>query len=87
MPDIITPILHMNGTSREELLDQLWNAERAVQRAIDAVVQASPNGRDYYQEPGRLQKAQSQNLARMAQLEAVADSLIAEAIQEQYPLR
>lgn len=89
MPDIITPIVHRNGTSRQALLDQLCTAYRAVQDAINAVVQASPNGRDYYPEPGRLQKAEAQYRARIEHLQAVADSLIAEAeaIQEQYPLR
>mgnify|MGYP001604637144 CR=1 FL=1 len=89
MPDIITPIVHMNGTSRQALVEQLCTAYRAVQDALDALSLASPNGRDYYPEPGRLQKAEAQHRARRTQLQAVADSLIAEAeaIQEQYPLR
>ena len=88
-PDIITPIIHMNGSGKRALIDQLCTAYRAVQDAMDALGKASPNGRDYYPEPGRLQKAEAQHRARITQLQAVADSLMAEAeaIQTENPGR
>ena len=89
MADIITPIIHLNGSGKRALIDQLCAAYTAVQDAIDALRLASPNGRDYYPEHGRLQKAEAQCRARMAQLQGVADSLMSEAaaIQTQYPDR
>ena len=42
------PTVHLNGTSREELLTQLTTAADAVRDAISAVQKACPNGRDYY---------------------------------------
>lgn len=86
---IITPIFHMNGSGKRALLDQLCTAYRAVQDAMDAIRQASPNGRDYYPDEGRFQKAEAQCRARHDQLSAVAASLAAEAlaIQKQYPDR
>ena len=88
-PEIITPIIHMNGSGKRALIDQLCAAYRAVQDAMDALRQASPNGRDYYLEPGRLQKAEAQYQTRCESLKAVAESLEAEAdaIQTQYPDR
>ena len=89
MPEIITPIIHMNGSGKRALIDQLCTAYRAVQDAMDALRQASPNGRDFYPEPGRLQKAEAQYRARQEHLQVVIASLEAEAeaIQTQYPDR
>ena len=89
MQDIITPIIHLNGSGKRALVDQLCTAYRAVQDAMTALRHASPNGRDYYPEEGRLQKAEAQYWARQASLQAVADSLEAEAeaIQTEYPDR
>ena len=36
MPDIITPIIHMNGSGKRALIDQLCTAYRAVVDAMDA---------------------------------------------------
>lgn len=45
---LTVPSVHLNGTSREELLRQVQNAGQAVFRARDALAKASPNARDYY---------------------------------------
>lgn len=42
------PTVHMNGTSPEDLLEQLVRAHQAVAGALEALDAASPNGRDYY---------------------------------------
>lgn len=47
------PTVHLNGTSKGELLDQAHRAARAVANAITAVMQAAPNGRDFYVQGGR----------------------------------
>ena len=45
---LTVPSVHLNGTSREELLRQVQNAGQAVFQARDALAKASPNARDYY---------------------------------------
>jgi len=45
---LTVPSVHLNGTSREELLRQVQAAWQAVWQARDALAKASPNARDYY---------------------------------------
>lgn len=45
---MLKPTVHLNGTSREELLRQLEEAASGVRAAITALGKAHPNGRDYY---------------------------------------
>jgi hypothetical protein len=45
---IIVPAIHLNGTSKKELLRQVEEAGEALVRAIDALYDMAPNGRDYY---------------------------------------
>ena len=47
-PSLTVPTVHLNGTSREELLRQVQDAGQAVWQALDALAKASPNSRDYY---------------------------------------
>ena len=44
----MTPLVHLNGTSAEELTRQYEAAYRALDEARDKVAAAAPNGRDYY---------------------------------------
>lgn len=78
MPEIILPIIHLNGTSRDALLDQLCEVYSALNDAMDKLRQASPNGRDYYPVPGLMDKAIEQHRRR----QRVLSDLQAE-IQEQ----
>jgi hypothetical protein len=78
---IITPIIHINGDRRETLLNNLEQAYDAVRVAMDALRQCSPNGRNFYPEPGRMQKAEAQHRERQEHLHAVYTSLEAEAMQ------
>ena len=80
-PDVITPIIHLNDDRRETLLEQLKRACLAVGDAMEALRQCAPNGRNYYPEPGRMQRAEAQHQTRMEHLLAVYTSLEAEAIQ------
>jgi hypothetical protein len=45
---MITPTIHLNGTSRASLLEGYHNAYNAIEAAIDAVAKTAPHGRDYY---------------------------------------
>jgi hypothetical protein len=42
------PTVHLNGTSRDELISQLRGAMEAVHAAEKALAQAGPHARDYY---------------------------------------
>ena len=80
---VAIPTIHLNGTSRQELLEQLIEATMAVDVAIQRLSRACPNGRDYYpQGPNAIQEALKQHNSRMHNLTAVVAELreIAEAI-------
>lgn len=72
----MTPTVHLNGTSKNALLDQITDVEQVLGKAIEALCEASPNGRDYYpQGPDALRKAQAEHEARIAALTTVQHSL------------
>jgi len=77
--EVVTPIIHMNGDRKDTLIRNLEDAYRAVRAAQLALRECAPNGRNYYPEPGRFERARAQYDARMAQLERVIESLDAEA--------
>jgi hypothetical protein len=45
------PTIHLNGTSRSELLREAQAAHAAVEAAINAVRDMTVHGRDYYVQP------------------------------------
>lgn len=45
---MMLPTIHLNGTSPEELRDQLSRAERAADALREALMGMAPHGRDYY---------------------------------------
>jgi hypothetical protein len=72
---VVAPIVHLNGTSREQLLEVREAAYAALDEAYTALKQTAPNGRDYYPEPGLLEKAQEQHSRRLRLIDAVMTSL------------
>ena len=78
--DLAVPFVHANGDRRETLLDNLENAYTAVTTAMDAIRQCTPNGRNAYPVDGLMQRLEAQHRQRQEYLQAVADSLEAEAI-------
>lgn len=83
--DLIVPTVHLNGTSAETLTDNLCEVYSAIGDAIRKLKQAAPNGRDYYLEPGSLERATDQHMRRMKTLTDLQDELQAEieAIEDQ----
>lgn len=78
-----TPTIHLNGTSRDELICGYIAAMEAIQAAIDKLCSTAPNSRDYYtQGDGAFRKAAIEHASRVRRLEAVRLELqeIAEAI-------
>ncbi len=70
------PTIHLNGTSKNALIEQYSQACMAIQRAIRAMCEASPHGRDYYpQGPDTYRQANDEHLARIKKLEDVGNEL------------
>jgi len=78
MKNIIFPIVHLNGTSPEELIDLRENVYGKIRELRDEIKKMGPNGRDYYPEPGLLEKAQIQHFARLAVLDILAEGIESE---------
>lgn len=75
------PALHLNGTSKGELIRQLSDAAHAVTKAHAALRDGAPHGRDYYVQPlGTFEIAEAQHIERLRKLEAVHQELEAIAV-------
>lgn len=81
MSDITLPTLHLNGSSRESLLQEYITAMDALRRAVEALQKTSPNGRDYYiQGPDALPKAVKEHSLRLHRLADTIHELITLAV-------
>lgn len=75
-PPLVFPTLHLNGTSRDALAQQLEEAVTAGQTFVRACDAAAPNARDYYpQGPAAFKQAASEHAARCARARDVAEEL------------
>jgi hypothetical protein len=77
------PTVHLNGTSRDDLVEQIALAIHALHEAGRALAGTCPNGRDYYtQGPAAISKALEEHEARMRKVREVIAELetIGEAI-------
>ena len=77
--ELATPFVHINGDRRETLLDRLETAYSAVNAAMDALRHCAPNGRNAYPVDGLMERLQAQHRQRQECLQAVLDSIEAEA--------
>ncbi len=80
---MMTPAVHLNGTSRAELFAGYLAAGQAVREAMTALAGAAPNGRDYYVKSATaFTEAAAEHRSRMARLQSVYDELeqLAEAV-------
>lgn len=75
---LVLPVVHMNGTGKDTLLEQREAVYMALRGVEKALRQMSPNGRDYYVIPGLLPKAQAQHELRMAIIKALMDEMVQE---------
>jgi len=81
----MVPTIHLNGTSCQELMDQIVNVERAGRKMLQALYDASPNGRDYYtQGDNAFHEVQSEHQDRVKRIQSVIDEIqeIADSISE-----
>jgi hypothetical protein len=79
------PTVHLNGTSREDLLRQVEDAGLALINAYDALAKMAPHARDYYpQGPDAILQATKEHSDRLHRLATVNSEIerIYEALQE-----
>jgi hypothetical protein len=69
------PLIHLNGTHRDDLYVMYSNAVAAVREAQRSLVEASPNARDYYLTPGAIRMAEDEHAERMRKLGVVVREL------------
>ena len=69
---MITPTIHLNGTSADALIDALVTASNRITDAIHALADAAPNARDYYpQGPDAYGRARAEHVSRLDRLQSV----------------
>lgn len=78
--NLVLPIVHLNGTSKSQLLDDREAVYYALGQAYDALKQMGPNGRDYYPIPGRMELAIEQHRRRLAAIDAIRNEIGAECV-------
>lgn len=74
----VLPIVHSNGTSKDELITLRCNVLNHLRDAREAMHQAAPNGRDYYLVPKLLRKVTALHDDRMARLDILLREIEAE---------
>jgi hypothetical protein len=74
---IISPIVHLNGTSGGVLESSVTAAVNAVAHAMNKVMECNPHGRDYYvQAEGAYHMADAQHRSRLRRLADIRDELM-----------
>lgn len=84
------PLVHLNGTSGNELLEQNNKVIDAVRSLLEALKNAAPNGRDYYiKNIESFRCAQSEHRDRVERINSVLVELekIKDGIYDQIQLR
>ena len=75
------PVVNLNGATKESLVTARIYARIAVQDAMKALAECSPNGRDYQTAPrGEYEIARTKYVERFAFLDRLANELEDEAI-------
>lgn len=73
---VIAPKVHRNGTSRKQLIEQISQANIALNEAVEAMAKMSPNARDYYL-TDNYSAARYAHVLRVEALKKVQDEIIA----------
>lgn len=74
----VAPCVHLNGTSRDQLTENLEKVFQTLQLAYDDLKQAAPNGRDYYIGTVTLDQAIEQHRQRQTVLDNLIVSIATE---------
>lgn len=76
---MIRPTLNINGSSADDLIQPRRDAYDALQAAIKALQQVTPNGRDYAHNDQCVADRQA-HYARIKDIHTIAAELVAEAV-------
>ena len=76
--ELVMPFVHPNGTTATDLLGEREVAYKALRLASEALRAMSPNGRDYYLEAGRFERAVAQHEKRVVAITLIMAELVAE---------
>jgi hypothetical protein len=75
---LIVPTVHLNGSGKKNLTDDLEGAVNALDNAMGALRAMSPHGRDYYvQSDQALKRAQTEHVNRAERLDDIKRELVA----------
>ena len=77
---MIRPTLNINGSSAFDLIDPRRTAMGLIDEVIDALKQATPNGRDYLGDRDRLIADRNIHFDRLAALHTLREQLLDEAL-------
>lgn len=83
---MMIPTIHLNGSSRGALLEQLTDANNALEAAINTLQAAGPHGRDYYpQGEDAIRTALQEHQDRIRRVRSVQQeiSIVFDGIMEQ----
>lgn len=76
----MTPIININGTTRESLVEARRNVLTAIDALMEAMNETAPHGRDYVGEPERYTFDRSIYAARFATLDKLRNEIQDEAL-------
>ncbi len=84
---LIAPTVHLNGTSRESLMQSYHDAYATIEAALTMLGETAPHPRDYYVHPtpNAFDAAREQYTTRVRLLRSVQDELmfLYEAVEKQ----
>lgn len=78
---MIRPTLNINGTGAEELIQTRRNVIEALDAAMRALQEMTPNGRDYPGQQDRCRTDRELHYSRFAQLDAMRNQIMDEALE------
>ena len=77
---MIQPIVNINGTSRDELVQHRHDAVKLLDSLIQVLMYGAPNGRDYPGRQDRFAEDRQTHFDRLYTLGALRDELTREAV-------
>jgi len=80
---MIRPTLNINGSSASDLIDPRRTAMALIDEVIDALKQATPNGRDYPSDTLACAADRTIHFDRLAALHTLREELLDEALHVQ----
>ena len=85
MKTLQCPLVHLNGTGKEQLLSDLQKVGSSLRKSLEALSEAAPNQRDYYpmgDEAWRRARKQHEERVRILRVLHEEVALVAEGIMD-----